>query len=168
MKMEVRIPFCNDIGTTESEREVRFPFSDTLTGNCWLKNESLKFRFPMQRETEKENGSSYSVQSNIVGKRVSARVHVFHSLDYSANGSTNTAVSFFPSGFGENIKVQSSSCVPFLRNWNLWKIRTVQLSHFLLLLNPGSIPASFHMQKEKTERRRRRRGSRERKDNKKN
>lgn len=34
MKMEVRIPFCNDIGTTESEREVRFPFSDTLTGNC--------------------------------------------------------------------------------------------------------------------------------------
>ena len=53
-KMEVRIPFCNDIGTTESEREVRFPFSDIVTGNCKLKNESLQFRFPIVKGNEKQ------------------------------------------------------------------------------------------------------------------
>ena len=46
MKIEVLSPFYNDI---ESKREVRFPFSDTLTGNCRLKNESLKFRFPIAK-----------------------------------------------------------------------------------------------------------------------
>ena len=117
--MEVRIPFSNDIGMTESERGV------------------LKFRFPVVKGNGNRKWKFVFVQSHIVIKRDSVRVRVFHSLDYSANGFKNTAVPFLPSVFRENIEGQSASCILFLRNGNLGTIRTVQLSYFLLLLNPS-------------------------------